>query len=47
MDIDGNIIKIHDTIQGAQRELGISHIWDCVVGRRKHAGGYKWSYYKE
>ena len=39
-----HIIKEFPSIQAAQRELKISHIWDCLVGRRKTAGGYKWKY---
>lgn len=43
-DMDGNYIKEYESIQSAQRELKISHIWDCLVGKRKSAGGYKWKY---
>ena len=45
-DMDGNIIRVFDSLNGAQRELNISHIWDCITGRRKTAGGYKWEYYE-
>ena len=44
MDIDNNFISRYQSIQEAQRQLNISHIWDCIVGRRKTAGGYKWKY---
>lgn len=44
MDKNGNIISEFPSIQGAQRILSISHIWDCIVGRRQSAGGYKWRY---
>ena len=44
MDTQGNIIKEFPSIQEAQRQLSISHIWDCIVGRRQSAGGYKWRY---
>lgn len=40
----GNIIKEYNSIQEAQRELHIHHIWDCIVGKRKTAGGYIWKY---
>lgn len=43
-DIYGNIISEYSSIQEAQRQLGISHIWDCIVGRRKTSGGYMWQY---
>lgn len=38
------IIQQFPSLQQAQRELNISHIWDCIQGRRKTAGGYKWQY---
>lgn len=38
------IINEFPSIQEAQIQLKISHIWDCVVGKRKSAGGYKWRY---
>ena len=38
------IICRYNSIQNAQRKLKISHIWDCVVGKRKTAGGYIWEY---
>ena len=44
--MDGNIIRVFGSLNGAQRELNISHIWDCITGRRKTAGGYKWEYYE-
>jgi DNA-directed RNA polymerase subunit RPC12/RpoP len=43
-DLNGNFIKKYPSIQFAQRELKISHIWDCIIGRRKSAGGYQWRY---
>lgn len=47
MDMKCNDIREFDSIQEAQRELNISHIWDCIVGRRNSAGGYKWRYKNE
>ena len=43
-DLDGNFIKEFSGIQQAQRELGISHIWECLVCKRKTAGGFQWRY---
>ena len=39
-----NIICVFPSLQEAQRQLGISHIWDCIHGKRNVAGGYKWEY---
>ena len=47
MDVNNNDIKEFPSIQQAQRELSISHIWDCIIGKRKTAGGYKWRYKNE
>lgn len=46
MDMDSNDINEFPSIQEAQRVLGVSHIWDCIVGRRNSAGGYRWRYKK-
>lgn len=43
-DSFGRIIKEYSSIQSAQRDLKISHIWDVIVGQRKTAGGYIWEY---
>lgn len=40
----GRIINKYPSIQSAQRDLKISHIWDVIVGQRKTAGGYIWEY---
>ena len=45
INMDGDTIQIFDSINQAQRDLNIGHIWDCIVGKRKSAGGYKWRYY--
>lgn len=47
MDMEHNVIAEFPSIQEAQRILSISHIWDCIVGRRNSAGGYKWRYKHE
>jgi DNA-directed RNA polymerase subunit RPC12/RpoP len=44
MDLNGNDLREFSSIQSAQRELGICKIWDCLVGRRMSAGGFKWRY---
>lgn len=47
MDMYGNDIGEFPSIQEAQRVLSISHIWDCIVGTRQSAGGYRWRYKNE
>lgn len=44
LNLDDEVLKVYPSIQEAQRILNISHIWDCLVGKRKTAGGYKWKY---
>ena len=44
MDMDGNKLNEFPSIQEAQRKLEVSHVWDCIKGKRKSAGGYKWRY---
>jgi hypothetical protein len=44
LDKSGAVIAEFPSIQEAQRQLVISHIWDCIVGRRQTCGGYKWRY---
>lgn len=44
LDLNDNIIKIFNSLQEAQRNLKISHIWDVIIGKRKTAGGFKWKY---
>ena len=44
LNINDEILAVYPSIQEAQRSLNISHIWDCLVGKRKMAGGYKWKY---
>ena len=47
MDMEGNEIGEFPSIQEAQRKLSVSHIWDCIIGKRKSAGGYRWRYKNE
>lgn len=47
MDMDGNSIAEFPSIQEAQRALSVSHIWDCIIGTRHSAGGYRWRYKNE
>ena len=44
IDASDKVIAEYNSIQEAQRILNISHIWDCLSGKRKTAGGYKWKY---
>jgi len=46
MDLDGNYIRTWNSMQQAQKELGISKqsIWSCCKGQFRQAGGYKWKY---
>lgn len=41
---DGKLIKIWGSIKEAKAELGITSIADCLSGRQKTAGGYKFIY---
>jgi hypothetical protein len=47
LSLDDKIIRHFHSIQEAQRIMQISHIWDCCIGKRKSAGGYKWRYKNE
>lgn len=44
LNLDDEVLEVYPSIQEAQRILNISHIWDCLAGKRKTAGGYKWKY---
>lgn len=41
-DENGQIVGEYPSISSAQRETGIRNISDCVLGKRKTAGGYTW-----
>jgi hypothetical protein len=45
-DINGNIIRIWNSIIEARKETGIKGIKDAVSQRIKTSGGYYWEYYK-
>jgi group I intron endonuclease len=46
LDLDGNLIKIWDSISLAQKTLQIGHISEVCKGINSHksSGGYKWEY---
>lgn len=46
MSLNGEIIKIWDSISEAKKEIKNSHIGECCSGKIKTAGGYKWKYNK-
>ena len=41
---NGEFIKTWRSIKDAESFYGVTHIWDCCVGRRKKCGGYIWKY---
>ena len=41
------VIAEFPSINEVQRQLGISHISECCLGKRNTAGGYKWKYKEE
>lgn len=47
MDTENNVLKIYPSIREAERETGILHssISNCLHGKSKTSGGYKWRYY--
>ena len=47
MDNNFNKVAEYESIQSAQRQTGIYHIWDCITGKRNRAGGYIWKYKEE
>lgn len=40
--LEGGLIGEYPSVASAQRETGIQNISDCILGRRKTAGGYIW-----
>jgi len=48
MDLNGNVIKIWDSIANAQKTLQIRHISEVCrnVNNHKTSGGYKWEYFQ-
>jgi len=47
LDLDGNLVKIWDSISLAQKTLQIRHISEVCRGVNNHktSGGYKWEYH--
>ena len=43
-DINGNLIKVWNSINEAIESTGATHISDCCKGKSKTAGGYIWRY---
>jgi len=44
LDLDGNFIKLWDSLTQASTTLKIKHISDACKGKRKTAGKFKWRY---
>jgi hypothetical protein len=42
--LDGTLVAKHDGITIAQESTGINHIGSVCNGKRKHAGGFLWSF---
>jgi hypothetical protein len=42
--LDGEFIRIWDSITQAEQELNLSHISDCCKNKRNKCGGYIWRY---
>lgn len=49
MDLDGNVIKIHETLRGSGTDTGVlsSSIAKCCKETRLTAGGFKWKFTDE
>lgn len=46
-DMQGNIVRVWDSVKDATEQLGIRNISQACRGLRKQAGGYKWRYKNE
>lgn len=44
LDLEGNYIKEWESTSKAHKELNLTSILNCLKGRTKTAGGYKWKY---
>ena len=44
---NGRVLREFTSPGHAQRELGIYHIKDCCVGKRRTAGGFQWIFRKD
>ena len=47
MDLEGNFIKLWDSISEAEEKYNASHIIDCCKNRRNKCKGYRWIYYED
>ena len=46
-DMQGNIVRVWDSVKDATEQLGIRNISQACRGLRNKAGGYMWRYYDE
>jgi hypothetical protein len=46
LTLDGEKIKIWESISEAKKEYKNNHISECCLGKIKTAAGYKWKYYE-
>ena len=46
LTLDGEFIKIWNSISEAKKEYKNNHISECCLGKIKTAAGYKWKYYE-
>jgi len=44
LDLEGNIVKEWESSSQAQKELNLTSINNCLKGKNKTCGGYKWKY---
>ena len=44
-DTKGCLIRQYESVNEAFRQTKIRHISECATGKRKTAGGFKWSYH--
>lgn len=47
LDMQGNIVAVHDSIVEAAQSIGVkssSNISSCAIGKKPHVGGYIWRY---
>ena len=43
-DLNGNFIRVFNSITEAQKHCNTTHICKCLKGKFKQAGGYVWKY---
>lgn len=44
LDLEGNYVREWESTSQAHKELNLTSILNCLKGRTKTAGGYKWKY---